>query len=63
MSMREVASMSVGEMVIERAKETLDRDMYRELHWTGSFTDYLDLVQTVRLESTAYRLGRRAETA
>jgi serine protein kinase len=37
--------MSVGEMVIERAKENLDRDMYRELHWTGSFTEYLDLVQ------------------
>ena len=37
--------MSVGELVIERAKANLNQDMYRELHWTGSFTEYLDLVQ------------------
>jgi len=33
-----------GEMIMTRARQSLDLDEYRDLHWTGSFTDYLDLV-------------------
>ena len=34
-----------GEMIMTRARQSLDLDRYRDLHWTGTFTDYLDLVR------------------
>jgi serine protein kinase len=37
--------MNTGDSIMIRAKEALDLQSYRELHWTGSFTDYLDLVR------------------
>jgi len=37
--------MSSGESLIARAREALDLDTYREQHWTGTFSDYLDLVK------------------
>ena len=37
--------MSSGAALISRASETLDLKTYREQHWTGSLSDYLDLVK------------------
>jgi serine protein kinase len=34
-----------GEMIMTRARQALDLDEYRDLHWTGTFTEYLDLVR------------------
>ncbi len=37
--------MSNGQDIIGKARQALDLDRYRELHWTGSFSQYLDLVK------------------
>jgi serine protein kinase len=34
-----------GEVIMTRARQSLDLDRYRDLHWTGTFTEYLDLVR------------------
>jgi serine protein kinase len=36
--------MPSGEQIIASAREALDLDTYRELNWTGSFPEYLELV-------------------
>ncbi len=38
--------MTIGQTIIARAKQELDLDSYREQHWSGGFSDYLDLVRT-----------------
>lgn len=44
-----------GEMIMTQARQALDLDEYRDLHWTGSFTEYLDLVQrTPRVARTSF---------
>jgi len=35
----------VGESIIAKAKEALDLDEYRQLNWTGTFPEYLDIVR------------------
>ena len=37
--------MTTGEQMLSKAKTEVDLDEYRDLHWTGSFADYLDLVR------------------
>jgi len=37
--------MTTGDSIMTRAKQTLDLETYRELHWTGTFSEYLDLVR------------------
>ena len=37
--------MASGEALITKARETLDLDKYREQHWTGNFSEYLDLAR------------------
>jgi len=34
-----------GETIITKARESLNLEEYRQLHWTGSFAEYLDLVR------------------
>ncbi len=34
-----------GQMLLEKVKQLQDTNTYRDLHWEGSFTDYLDLVR------------------
>ncbi len=37
--------MTTGEAIISRAKQELDLDTYRDQHWSGNFSEYLDLVR------------------
>jgi len=37
--------MGSGDALITRAREALDLDKYREQHWTGTFSQYLDLAK------------------
>ena len=37
--------MTNGESIVSAAKRALDLETYREQHWQGSFTDYLDVVR------------------
>ena len=37
--------MSTGQYMINKARQGLDLDAYRDQHWTGSFAAYLDLVR------------------
>jgi serine protein kinase len=37
--------MSRGQEIIGKARQALDLETYREQHWTGSFSQYLDLVK------------------
>ena len=37
--------MSTGEALINQAREALDLDEFRQQNWTGSFGEYLDLIQ------------------
>jgi len=37
--------MASGEALVAKAREALDLDRYREQHWSGSFTEYLDLAR------------------
>ena len=47
--------MSLGESILARAREALDLETYRQQHWTGTFTQYLDLVrQEPRVTRTAF---------
>ena len=36
--------MSTGESIIQKAKQTLDLAGFREQNWTGTFAQYLDIV-------------------
>ena len=47
--------MSSGEAIISNAKRALDLDGYSERNWTGSFTEYLDIVKrNPRVARTAF---------
>ncbi len=47
--------MGTGESIITRAREAIDLERYREQHWTGSFSEYLDLVkETPELTRSAF---------
>ena len=37
--------MATGEQIIAKARESLDLENYRQQNWTGTFSEYLDLVQ------------------
>ncbi len=37
--------MNSGESIITRAKQALDLETFRQQHWTGNFSEYLDLVR------------------
>ena len=37
--------MQTGEAIITQAREAIDLDSYRQLHWSGTFAEYLDLVR------------------
>jgi len=37
--------MSTGQTIIARAKQELDLETYRDQHWSGPFSEYLDLVK------------------
>ena len=37
--------MTSGETIIGKAKQALDLEAFREQHWTGTFSEYLDLAQ------------------
>ena len=37
--------MSTGQSIISLIRESQDLHEYRDLHWTGSFADYLDRVE------------------
>jgi len=37
--------MASGEAIIAHAREALDLEEYRQQHWTGTFSDYLDLIR------------------
>jgi serine protein kinase len=37
--------MPTGDMLINKAREALDLEQYRQQHWTGSFAEYLDLAR------------------
>jgi len=47
--------MPFGEEIIAKAREALDLDTYREQHWTGTFSEYLELVRrNPRITRTAF---------
>ena len=37
--------MTSGQELIGKARQALDLDLYHELHWSGTFAQYLDLVR------------------
>jgi serine protein kinase len=37
--------MPLGEEIISKARKALDLDTYREQHWSGTFSDYLELTR------------------
>jgi serine protein kinase len=52
---REESAMVSGESIMGKARQVLDLDTYREQHWTGTFSDYLDLVKRdPRVTRTAF---------
>ncbi|MDH3627168.1 MAG: serine protein kinase [Acidobacteriota bacterium] len=47
--------MAVAENIIARAREALDLDSYRAQNWSGTFSDYLDMVRDdPRIARTAF---------
>ena len=48
--------MSVGNALIESIQKEQDRDTFRDLHWTGTFSEYLDRVkQDPRIARNAFQ--------
>ena len=47
--------MSSGQNIMAKAKQAIDLDEYRELHWNGTFSEYLDIVKDKpRVTRTAF---------
>jgi serine protein kinase len=41
----EDSAMTMGDFILSKARQALDLDTYRDQHWTGTFSAYLDVVK------------------
>ncbi|MCA9958999.1 MAG: hypothetical protein KC443_08195, partial [Anaerolineales bacterium] len=49
-------STSTGQKILEKIQQIQDVSGFRELHWEGSFAEYLDIVQAdPRVARSAYQ--------